>query len=95
MTEKLARREGFGDILADGVKLAAERIGKGASEYAMHIRGQELPGHDPKHDYRWGVAYMVDPTPARHTQNADVFSPLGKVVRPAGSPTPTGERNTG
>lgn len=82
MTEKLARREGFGDALADGVKLAAERIGKGASEYAMHIQGQELPGHDPKHDYRWGVAYMVDPTPARHTQNADVFRPLGKVVQP-------------
>ena len=61
MTEKLAAREGFGDVLADGVKIAAERIGKGADEYAMHVKGQELGGHDPKHDYHWGVGYVVDP----------------------------------
>ena len=47
MTEKLARREGFGDILADGVKAAAEKIGKGADKFAMHIQGQEFPAHDP------------------------------------------------
>jgi aldehyde:ferredoxin oxidoreductase len=80
MTYKLARREGFGAILADGVKRAAERIGRGAHQYAMHIEGQELPAHDPKHDFHWGVAYLMDPTPARHTQNADVFRPLTKVV---------------
>jgi aldehyde:ferredoxin oxidoreductase len=81
MTEKLARREGFGDVIADGVKRAAERIGRGAYQYAMHIEGQELPGHDPKHDYHWGVSYMMDPTPARHTQNAEVFRPMGQVVQ--------------
>jgi aldehyde:ferredoxin oxidoreductase len=81
MTEKLAKREGFGNIIADGVKIAAERIGKGAAEYAMHIQGQELPAHDPKHDYHWGIPYMLDPTPARHTQNAEVFRPLGQVVQ--------------
>ena len=81
MTEKLAKREGFGDVIADGVKIAAERIGKGAAEYAMHIQGQELPAHDPKHDYHWGVPYLLDPTPARHTQNAEVFRPLAQVVQ--------------
>jgi aldehyde:ferredoxin oxidoreductase len=81
MTEKLAKREGFGNVIADGVKIAAERIGKGAAEYAMHIQGQELPAHDPKHDFHWGVPYMLDPTPARHTQNAEVFRPLGQVVQ--------------
>ena len=39
MTEKLARREGFGAILADGVQVAAERIGKGAERFAVHIGG--------------------------------------------------------
>ena len=48
MTEKMAKREGFGDILADGVKAAAERIGRGADAYAIHIGGQELGMHDPK-----------------------------------------------
>jgi aldehyde:ferredoxin oxidoreductase len=81
MTEKMAKRDGFGDIIADGVKIAAERIGKGASEYAMHIQGQELPAHDPKHDYHWGIPYLLDPTPARHTQNAEVFRPMGQVVQ--------------
>ena len=48
MTEKLAKREGLGDILADGVKIAAEKIGKGAEKFAVHIGGQELGMHDPK-----------------------------------------------
>ncbi|MQY67480.1 MAG: aldehyde ferredoxin oxidoreductase, partial [Dehalococcoidia bacterium] len=38
MTEKMVRREGFGDVLADGVKVAAEKIGGDASSYAMHIQ---------------------------------------------------------
>jgi aldehyde:ferredoxin oxidoreductase len=68
MTEKLAKREGFGAILADGVKVAAERIGKGSEEYAMHIGGQEVPYHDPRNSPRFAVAYKIDATPARHTQ---------------------------
>jgi aldehyde:ferredoxin oxidoreductase len=81
MTEKLAKRDGFGDVIADGVRMAAERIGQEAGQYAMHIQGQELPAHDPKHDYHWGIPYMLDPTPARHTQNAEVFRPLGQVIQ--------------
>lgn len=81
MLEKLANREGFGDLIADGVKKGAERIGRGVDEFAMHIHGQELPGHDPKLDYHWGLSYLLDPTPARHTQNAEVFQPLTKVIK--------------
>jgi aldehyde:ferredoxin oxidoreductase len=73
MLEKMARREGFGDVLADGVKVAADRIGKGAKEYAVHIGGQELGMHDPKFD-AWFFAdkpvaarYQMDATPGRHT----------------------------
>ncbi len=67
MTEKVARREGFGDVLADGVKVAAEKIGKGAEEFAIHIHGQEVPMHDPKRFIHYGTTYL-DATPARHTQ---------------------------
>jgi aldehyde:ferredoxin oxidoreductase len=66
MTEKLARREGFGAVLADGAKVAAEKIGKGADQYAMHIQGQELPAHDPKHAFHFATGYRLDPTPGRH-----------------------------
>jgi aldehyde:ferredoxin oxidoreductase len=73
MTEKIARREGFGDILADGVKLAAKRIGKGARKYAVHIGGQELGYHDPKCYFPFfagiptAARYQMDATPGRHT----------------------------
>jgi len=68
MTEKLAKREGFGAVLADGVKMAADKIGKGADQYAMHVHGQELPMHDPKLGPGLGVGYRIDATPARHLQ---------------------------
>jgi aldehyde:ferredoxin oxidoreductase len=66
MTEKLAQRQGFGAVLADGVKVAAEKIGKGADQYAIHVGGQELPAHDPKHGFYFATSYRMDPTPGRH-----------------------------
>lgn len=72
MLEKLARREGFGNILADGVKVAAEKIGRGSEKFAMHIQGEEIPAHDPKFNLNWAVGYRLDPTPARHTQGMGV-----------------------
>ena len=66
MTEKLVKREGFGAILADGAKVAAGKIGKGADEYAIHMQGQELPAHDPKATYHYAASYRLDPTPGRH-----------------------------
>jgi len=67
MTEKIARREGFGAVLADGAKRAAERIDKGAEKFAMHVGGQDIPAHDPRVSIGMGWGYVCDPTPARHT----------------------------
>lgn len=77
MTEKLVKREGFGDVIADGVKAAAKRIGKGADEYAIHIQGQEVPAHDPRAGLMWAYTYWLDATPARHTQGAEGPHPKG------------------
>jgi len=78
MVEKMAKREGFGDILADGVKVAAEKIGKGAEEYAVQIGGQELGMHDPKcrgRDGKYSSAYyQMNATPGRHIP---AFGPNG------------------
>jgi len=65
--EKIINREGIGELLADGVKIAAEKIGKGAEELAVHAGGQELPMHHPLLVPSMGVAYLVEPTPGRHT----------------------------
>lgn len=67
LADKIGRREGLGDVLADGVKIAAEKIGRGAEKYAMHVQGQEIPAHDPKYGLHWATAYRMDPTPGRHT----------------------------
>jgi aldehyde:ferredoxin oxidoreductase len=74
MMEKMGKREGFGDVIADGVKKAAERIGKDAGEYAIHIQGQEVPGHNPIGSYHWPATYIASTTPARHTQGSEGFS---------------------
>ncbi len=74
MVEKMVKREGLGDILADGVKVAAEKIGKGAEQYAVHAGGQELGMHDPRiagHQFAGmpsGAMYWLNSTPGRHTQ---------------------------
>jgi len=46
MLKKIAYREGLGDVLADGVRMAAQKIGKGADKYANHIKGVEMTGYD-------------------------------------------------
>jgi aldehyde:ferredoxin oxidoreductase len=75
MTEKLVKREGFGDIIADGVKIAAERIGRGSEHYAMHIGGQEIAGHDPRGGWGFATGYGADPTPGRHNQGGGQHPP--------------------
>ena len=66
LTEKIAKREGFGAILADGATKAAERIGKGSEKYAMAIRGKGLPFHDPRMSPAGGTAFITDANPAQH-----------------------------
>jgi aldehyde:ferredoxin oxidoreductase len=46
--DAIAARRGLGDLLADGVRAAAQRIGGGAERFAMHCKGLELPGYEPR-----------------------------------------------
>jgi aldehyde:ferredoxin oxidoreductase len=48
LLRKMAFREGIGDVVADGTRKAAERIGKGAIEYAVQVKGMEFPGYEPR-----------------------------------------------
>ncbi len=67
LVQKMIDREGIGDVLADGVKEASRKIGKGSERFAMHAGGQELPMHDARFDPGLLVAYELEPTPGRHT----------------------------
>jgi len=78
LLKMMGERRGIGAVLADGVKVAAEKIGNGAEKFAMHIGGQELPMHDPKLQPEYHTTYKLDPTPGRHTQYGDSRR-LGKI----------------
>ena len=73
LVEKMIRREGVGDLLADGSKMAARRLGKGSDQYAMHIGGQEAAMHDGRNDPGFNVHYAVEATPGRHTLGAQLY----------------------
>lgn len=62
----MAYREGIGDLLADGSKAAAERIGKGSEKYAMHVKGLELPAYDVRGAKAHGLNYATSYTGADH-----------------------------
>jgi aldehyde:ferredoxin oxidoreductase len=46
--EAIGAREGLGDLLAEGTRAAAARVGQGSEDWAMHVKGLELPGYDPR-----------------------------------------------
>lgn len=65
----IGRREGIGHILAEGVQRAAETIGRGAENFAVHVKGQEVPMHEPRLKRGLGLGYAVSPTGADHCHN--------------------------
>ena len=67
MVAKMIAREGFGDVLADGVKIAAEKIGGGAERFAIHVGGQEPGLHNALFLPSRATGFVCDPTPGRHT----------------------------
>lgn len=73
LIEKMINREGIGDLLADGVKIGADRIGKLSERFAVHAGGQEPGMHDSRLDPIMGVHYSADPTPGRHTIGASQY----------------------
>lgn len=85
LLDKMGKREGIGDILADGAKWAAEKIGKNAMEYAMHVGGELVPMHDPRYAAGWGATYVSDPTPARHTRGGTQFFEKGQGIHREGA----------
>jgi aldehyde:ferredoxin oxidoreductase len=59
LTHQIGRREGLGAILADGVRGAAEQIGRGAERYAYHSKGLELPGYEPRSAQGTALAFAI------------------------------------
>lgn len=77
LVEKICRREGIGDILADGVKIAAEKIGRGAEKYAMHVKGQEISGQDGRTHRSVALTHAVGARGADHLRSLVTVDQLG------------------
>jgi aldehyde:ferredoxin oxidoreductase len=66
MIEQITRRQGLGDILAEGTKRAAKTIGGGAEQFAMHVKGQEMVPIEPRSQTNLALGYSVAPIGPRH-----------------------------
>jgi aldehyde:ferredoxin oxidoreductase len=88
--KKIVTREGIGDILAEGTKRAAEKIGRGANKYAMNVKGLEIPAYDPRGAKAHGLNLATSNIGASHMtgyatqelfgipESVERFTPEGK-----------------
>ena len=77
MVERIARREGLGDLLAESPREMARRIGRGAEGLAMEVKGQAYPMHEPRLKRALAICYAVSPTGADHSH---ALHDMGMVV---------------
>jgi len=82
LVKKMAYRQGFGDILADGAVHAARRIGGDAIDAVVHVKGLEAPMHDPRGFHGMGLAYMMSNRGACHLQHFVLATEQGMASWP-------------
>jgi aldehyde:ferredoxin oxidoreductase len=76
----IARREGIGRILSEGVKIASKKI-KGSAEFAIHVKGLELPGYDPRGMKGQGITYAVSDRGGCHLRSNTLRTELIGIPR--------------
>ena len=64
--EMIATRKGFGEILAEGIRKISEYIGEDSDRFAMHVKGMEFPGYEPRGAFGSALSYAVSPRGACH-----------------------------
>ena len=76
----ISLREGIGNLLAEGVARASKMIGKGSESYAMHVKGLEYPGYDPRGTFGMALAYATADRGADHNRAWPVgYDAFGKL----------------
>lgn len=69
MIHKIGKREGIGDVLAEGVRRAAKKIGGNAADFAVEVKGLEMPMHDPRGFHGQGLAQVIPARGGVHTDS--------------------------
>jgi aldehyde:ferredoxin oxidoreductase len=77
MIHKIARREAIGDLLADGVRAAAAKIGHDSDKFAMHVKGLEMPYHDPRGFVSMAANYATANRGACHLEAISYWRGVG------------------
>jgi aldehyde:ferredoxin oxidoreductase len=99
LTRQICEREGLGDLLAEGPRQAARKIGHGAEAFVMAVKGQPFPMHEGRVRHGQALGYAVSPTGADHMHNiwegGLVKAPLGQGLQSLGlyEPVPRTELN--
>jgi len=80
LIDDIAYRKGrVADILAEGVKIAADKLGKNSKDFAVHAKGLEIPGYDPRGAFGMGLAYATSDRGGCHqrawTVKAELYDP--------------------
>ncbi|MGD0330870.1 MAG: aldehyde ferredoxin oxidoreductase family protein [Nitrososphaeria archaeon] len=73
LIQKISKREGIGNLLAEGSRRAGLIIGKGAGRYSIHAKGMEFPAHDPRTFQGGGPHYACCPVGADHMEGISLF----------------------
>jgi len=77
--QQMIERKGFGALLTDGTRRAADKLRPDAMIAAIQAGGQEMAYHDPRWDPGMALHASVDPTPGRHTTGAQLYYELYKL----------------
>ncbi len=80
LVKKIGKREGFGNILAEGSRRAAEIIGKGSDYYAMQTKGLEMAAYEPRALKATGFGYATSNIGASHGNGSLAFQEFGSPV---------------
>ena len=68
--ELIGHRKDLGGLLAEGTKMAAERLGGGSSDWAMQVKGLEMPGYEPRSLKTMALGLAVTPRGACHNRSS-------------------------
>jgi len=68
LVEMIGKREGLGNVLAEGICPAVEKFGKGAEQSAVHVKGMPVPLHEPRGKVGVGLGYAVSATGPDHME---------------------------
>ncbi len=92
--EMIATRQGFGDVMAEGVARMSRRFGPETEPFNLTIKGQELPMHEPRLKRAMGLGYAVAPVGADHMMNIHdtMFTREGEDLKRVNSSLPEGQK---